>query len=219
MYQGEINDLRERIRTQDHLGGGHPTAAPPHPSNAPRSQPLADQVDRVQHQAPSHLAINDLSRAVTIRGDPSIPPTVVVHPIDIHPRFLPLGSHFQEGGTGGPMFSRPQDWSNAILENPSVRPRGIRRWGAQRVNLDDLHVYLHIGQIIYGGNRPPGHHDPVDPQRPWKAIEAAFFRGIVGIILEPGVFCGMYDELTPDQRAPYRQHQQNRSPLWCCDGH
>ena len=106
---------------------------------------------------------------------------------------------------GGPIFSRPQDWPDAIRENPSTRPHGIRRWGSQPVNLDDLHVYLQIGQIIYGGNRPPGRHDPVDPQCPWKAIEAAFFRGTVGIILEPGIFRSTYDQLTPERRAQYKQ--------------
>jgi hypothetical protein len=205
MFQGEINDLRERMRTHDRPDGGHTIAAPPHPSGANRLRSLVDRIDGTQRRPPSRTATDDRSRVAINREDPSLPPTVVVCPIDIHPRFLPLGTHFQEGGMGGPAFTRPQDWADAIRENPSVRPRGIRRWGLQPVNLDDLHVYLHISQIIYGGNRPPGRRDPVDPQRPWKAIEAAFFRGTIAIILEPGTFHETHDRLTPDQRAPYRQ--------------
>ena len=200
-FQEEITNLRECMRNNNQPDGG----VTPHPNGTHRSRSLADRIDGGQHQSPPHVVSNDRGRATITREDPSLPPTVVVRPVDIHPRFLPLGSHFQEGGTGGPMFSRPQDWSDAIHENPAVRPRGIRRWGSQLVNLDDLHVYLHIGQIIYGGNRPPGRHDPVDPQRPWKAIEAAFFQGTIAIILQPGVFRGIYEKLTPDQRAPYRQ--------------
>ena len=205
MAQEELNDLRERVRRDNQPNEEHPVVVPPYPENTGRSRSLAERIDSAPRQTPSYVIVDDHGRRVTIREDPSLPPTVVVHPVDIHPRFLPLGSHFQEGGTGGPMFSRPQDWPEAIHENLATRPRGIRRWGSQPVNLDDLHVYLRLGQIIYGGNRPPGRRDPVDPQRPWKAIEAAFLRGTVGIILEPGIFRSTYDRLTPDQRVRYKQ--------------
>ena len=204
MYQGELNDLRERVRRDHQPVGGHPATTPSYSDDASRHRSLAERIDGIPLLPPARIAPGDHGEA-TSREDPSLPPTVAVRPIDIHPRFLPLGTHFQEGGTGGPKFSRPQDWLGAIHENPSVRPRGIRRWGPQPVNMDDLYVYLLIGQIFYGGNRPPGRHDPVDPQRQWKAIEAAFFRGTVGIILEPGIFRATYNQLTDDQRAPYRQ--------------
>ena len=204
-FQKEINDLRERMRGNDQPNGDYPVAASPYSGTTGRSRSLAERIDGASQLPSPRIAAYDRGRTFTSREDPALPPTVMVHPIDIHPRFLPLGSHFQEGGTGGPMFSRPQDWPDAVRENPSIRPRGIRQWGSQPVNLDDLHVYLRIGQVFYGGNRPPGRHDPVDPQRPWKAIEAAFFRGVVGIILEPGVFRSMYNGLTLDQRVQYRQ--------------
>ena len=129
----------------------------------------------------------------------------MVHPINLHSQFLPLRTHFQEGGTGGLIFSRPQDWPSVIHENTSAQPHRIRRWGPQPVHLDDLHIHLLIGQIIYGGNQPPSQHDPVDPQCPQKAIEAAFFQGTVGIVLEPGTFCMTYDRLTVNQQVLYMQ--------------
>ena len=175
--------------------GEHPVAVPPYPGNTGRSRSLAERIDDAPRQTPLRIVTDDHGRVVTIRENSSLPPTVVVRPVDIHPRFLPLGSHFQEGGTGGPLFSRPQDWPEAIRKNPAIRPCGIRQWGSQPVNLDDLHVYLRLGQIIYSGNRPPGRHDPIDPQRPWKAIEAAFLRGTVGIILKPGIFHSAYNQL------------------------
>ena len=130
---------------------------------------------------------------------------MVVRPLGVHSRFLPLGTHFQEGGTGGPPFSRPQDWPDAIRKNPSMRPRGVRRWDTHTVNLNDLHVYVQLGQMVYGGNRPPGRYDPVEPQRNWKAIEAAFFRGAVLIILQLHLLTEIHGQLTADQRAPYKQ--------------
>ena len=72
------------------------------------------------------------------------------------------------------MFTRPLDWPDTIQANPSVQPCGIRLWGSQLVNLDDLYAYTQLGQILYGGNRPPGHRDPVKPQRQWRVIEATF---------------------------------------------
>lgn len=205
MYQGEINDLRERIAQCGQPNEGQSIAAPPHPGSTTRSRSLAERIEGALQESPARTAGDNRGRTVMAREDVPLPPTVAVHPVDIHPRFLPLGNHFQEGGTGGPMFSRPQDWPDAVHENPSIRPRGVRRWGSQPVSLDDLNVYLSIGRIFYGGNRPPGRHDPVDQQRPWKSIEAAFFRGTVGIILEPGIFRRMYEQLTPDQRVPYKQ--------------
>ena len=145
MAQEELNDLRERVRRDNQPNEEHPVVVPPYPENTGRSRSLAERIDSAPRQTPSYVIVDDHGRRVTIREDPSLPPTVVVHPVDIHPRFLPLGSHFQEGGTGGPMFSRPQDWPEAIHENPATRPRGIRRWGSQPVNLDDLHVYLRLG--------------------------------------------------------------------------
>ena len=204
MFQGELNRLRERLRINNPPTGDQLVDPTPYPGGAHRTRPLADRIDRTERQPPSHTTTDDRGRAVAAREDRSLPPTVVIQPVDIHLRFLPLGTHFQEGGMGGPMFTRPQDWPDAIHENPSVRPRGVRRWGSRLVSLDDLHVYVQIGQLIYGGNRPPGRHDPADPQRPWKAIEAAFFRATVAIILQPGTFEDLYDQLTSDQRAPYR---------------
>ena len=192
-FQGELNDLRERMHRDHQPDGEHPVAAPLSPGNTGQSRSLAERIDGLPWQPPTHISANDRGRTITVRRDSSLPPTVVVHPINFHSRFLPLGTHFQEGGMGGLIFSRPQDWPSAIHENTSARPRGIRRWGPQPVHLDDLHVHLLIGQIIYGGNRPPGRHDPVDPQRPQKAIEADFFRGTVGIVLELGTFRMTYD--------------------------
>lgn len=194
MLQGEVRYLRERFQGQ-----------PPDPRRISRSRPLADRIGWERRQSLPRMAVDHRGGATAARTEAIRPPTVTVSPVDIHPRFLPLGDHFQAGGTGSPMFSHPQDWPEAIRENASLRPRGVRRWGAHLVNLDDLHVYVQLGQTIYGGNRPPGRNDPVDPQRPWRAIEAAFFRATVAIILQPHALAGIYGQLTPDQRAPYRQ--------------
>jgi len=205
MLLGEIRHLRERARSNASPGAGRPQDQPPDLGRSPQPQSLAERIDWVRNQPPPHAVVDHRSGMVTFRTDATRPPTVDVRPVGIHPRFLPLGDHFQEGGTGSPLFSRPQDWSNAIDENPSVRPRRVRRWGTHSVNLDDLHIYVQLGQYIYGGNRPPGRRDPIDPQRPWRMIEAAFFRATVALILQPRTFTDIYKRLTPDQRTPYQQ--------------
>ncbi|KAF9781500.1 hypothetical protein BJ322DRAFT_1111423 [Thelephora terrestris] len=203
MFQGEINDLRERMAQYVQPDEGQPIAEPLHPGDSSRPRSLAERIEGAPRRSPTRAAGDNRGRTVIFREGVPLPPTVAVRPIDIHPRFLPLGNNFQEGGTGGPMFSRPQDWPDAVRENPSIRPRGVRQWGSQPVSLDDLNVYLSIGRIFYGGNRPPGRRDPVDQQRPWKALETAFFRGTVAIILEPGVFRSMNERFIPEQ--PYKQ--------------
>ena len=195
-YRDKIYHLQERVHAQ-----GPPIVT--QPNQAPTSQrPLAEQIEQ---RAPPQVIVHERDPAFTARVRALLPPAVVVQPVDIHPRFLPLGDNFQEGGTGGPMFTRPLDWPDAIQANPSVRPRGIRLWGSQLVNLDDLYAYTQLGQILYGGNRPPGRRDPVEPQRQWRVIEAAFFRGTVAIILQPHRFAELRDQLTPEERTPYRQ--------------
>ena len=198
-YRDELHRLQERVQTQS-----PPVAAQPSQALTNRRS-LAERIDGAERQAPPHAVTHGRVSAFGARLQASLPPAVVVRPVDIHPRFLPLGDNFQEGGTGGPMFTRPLDWPNAIQTNPSARPRGIRLWGSQPANLDDLYVYTQLGQVLYGGNRPPGRRDPVDPQRPWRAIEAAFFRGTVTIILQPHLFAEVRDRLTPEQHALYRQ--------------
>ena len=148
MYQGEINDLRERIAQCGQLNEGQSIAVPPHPGSTTWSRSLAERIKGALQESPTRTAGDNHGRTVMAREDIPLPPTVAVHPVDIHPRFLPLGNHFQEGGTGGPIFSRPQDWPDAVHENPSIRPRGVRRWGSQPVSLDDLNVYLSIGRIF-----------------------------------------------------------------------
>ena len=168
-------------------------------------RPLANRIDWSSHQPPAHTVVHGRGEVVIAEPGLVLPPVVVVQPVGVHPRFLPLGANFQEGGTGGPLFTRPQDWPDAIRKNPSMRPRGVRQWGTHLVNLDDLHVYIQLGRIIYGGNRPPGRRDPIDPQCPWKAIEAAFFRETVAIILQPHDFTEICRRLTHNQRTPYQQ--------------
>ena len=73
------------------------------------------------------------------------------------------------------------------------------------VNLNDLHVYVQLGQMVYRGNQPPGHYNPVEPQRNWKAIKAAFFQGGVLIILQPHLLTEIHSQLTTDQCTPYKQ--------------
>ena len=195
--RGEVVRLQGRIQARD------PPIGDRFVRRQPEQRPLAERIDLAVPQPPPVRIVSGRGRAFP-RAGPPLPPTVAVRPVDIHPRFLPLGENFQEGGTGGPAFSRPQDWPDAIYRNPSARPRGVRRWGTHPVNLDDLHVYTQLGQLVYGGNRPPGRRDPVEPQRPWKAIEAAFFRGTVAIILRPHVFTEVHNQLTPEERALYR---------------
>ena len=159
----------------------------------------------VRQLGPPQRIVTERGRGFPAQASPARPPTVSVQPVGIHPRFLPLGNNFQEGGTGGPMFSQPLDWAEAIRRNPSVRPRGVRRWGTHTVNLDDLHIHVQIGRMVYGGNRPPGRRDPIDSQRPWKAIEAAFFREVVAIVLQPHLFAENQSQLTPEQCTPDQQ--------------
>ena len=178
-YRDKIYHLQECVHAQ-----GPPIVT--QPNQAPNSQhPLAKWIE--QRALPS-VIVHERDPAFTARFRVSLPPAVVVQPVDIHPRFLPLRDNFQEGGTGGPMFTRPLDWPDAIQANPSVRPRRIRLWGSQLINLDDLYAYMQLGQILYGGNRPPGRCDPVEPQRQWRVIEATFFQGTVTIILQPHRF-------------------------------
>jgi len=197
--RGEIDRLRELTRTRGLMVGDQVNQQPVD------RRPLAERIAQVEPLPPPGRTGTGRGRASNSRAGPPLPPTVTVQPVDIHSRFLPLGEIFQEGGTGGLPFSRPQDWPEAIHRNPSARPRGVRHWGTHPVNLDDLHVYVQLGQMVYGGNRPPGRRDPLDPQRPWKAIEAAFFRGAVAIILQPQVFVEIHEQLTSEQRAMYRQ--------------
>ena len=200
LVREELNHLRGRFRAQtppaeDWIAiGVRPTG---------HGRPLADRIDSGDHQPPPHHL--DRDRAVTFGRQQPRPPTVTVQPTGIHPRFLPLGTHFQEGGTGAPRFSELADWPDAILASSSIRPCGVRMYGSQIVNLDDLKAYLEIGQLIYGGNRPPGRRDPIEPRRPWKNIEAAFFRGLVVLILQPFTLAVLESQLTPSQRVPYRQ--------------
>ena len=196
--RGEVDRLRERAQARDLLVGNQLHQRPV------ERCPLVERIDLAGRYPPPGRTVGGRGRMLPARAGPSLLPTVAVRPVDVHPRFLPLGENFQEGGTGGPAFSQPQDWPEAIDQNPSARPRGVRRWGTHPINLDDLHVYTQLGQMIYGGNRPPGRRDPVEPQRPWKTIEAAFFRGAVAIILRPHIFTDIHDQLTPDQRAQYR---------------
>ena len=98
--QEEINDLRERVRHNNQLYGEHPVAVPPYPGNTGQSRSLAERIDDAPRQTPLRIVTDNHGRVVTIRENSSLPPTVVVRPINIHPRFLPLGSHFQEGGDG-----------------------------------------------------------------------------------------------------------------------
>jgi len=168
-------------------------------------RPLAERITWTEQQPLRGRMIGGRGRGFFPRIGPLPPATVAVQPLDIHPRFLPLGVNFQEGGTGGPRFSRPQEWPDAIDGNPSARPRGVRRWGSHPVNLDDLHVHTQIGQMVYGGNRPPGRRDPVDNRRPWRAIEAAFYRETIAIILQPNLFLAIRGQLALNQPIPLRQ--------------
>ena len=134
-------------------------------------------------------------------NNPPWTPMVAIQPVGIRSRFFPLGIFFREGGTGGPLFSRPQDWPDEIYRNSPAWPRGLQHWGTYPVCLDDLHVYLRIGQMVYRGNRPPGRRNPIENQQPWKAIESTSFRERVVIILQPRVFTKIHDQLSPDQRT------------------
>jgi len=197
--RGEVDRLRECIRIRGPLVGSqldrHPVG----------QRSLAERIDWTEQHSPPNRMVGGRGRVFNPRPVPLLHPTVAVQPLDIHPRFLPLGENFQEGGTGGPRFSRPQEWPDAVDRNASVRPRGVRRWGAHPVNLDGLHVYTQIGQMVYGGNRPPGRRDPVDSRRQWKSIEAAFFRETVTIILQPHLFVEARGQLSPIETAPIRQ--------------
>lgn len=167
-------------------------------------RPLTERLDWADTRSQPRNIVSR-RREVANRTARTRPSTVVINPVGFHSRFLPLGDHFQEGGTGSPLFSQPQDWPDAISKNPSLRPCGVRYWGTQPVNLNDLHVYLHIGKIIYGGNRPPNRIDPRDPQRPWKTIEKAFYRATVILILQPETFTEICEQLTLDQRTQHPQ--------------
>ena len=195
----ELDHLRRHIQTQDPPVGDQPVR------HQLAQRPLAERIGLTGQYPPPVLIVSGRGRPFTPRAGPLVQPTITAQSAGVHPRFLPLGENFQEGGTGGPAFSRPQEWPDAINRNPSARPRGIRRWGHHPVNLDDLHVYTQIGQIVYGGNRPPGRRDPVDSRRQWKAIEAAFFRETVLIILRPHLFTEMRGQLTFIQSTPLRQ--------------
>ena len=195
----EVNRLRECIQARNSLVRDQLDRHPP------RQRPLSERIDPAGPQPLPNRVVSGRGRPFTPRTGPPLPPTVAVRPLDIHPRFLPLGENFQEGGTGGPRFSQPQEWPDAIANNPSARPRGVRHWGSHPVNLDDLHIHTQIGQMVYGGNRPPGRRDPVDSGRRWKAIEAAFFRETVAIILQPDLFLEARGQFAPNQPTPLRQ--------------
>ena len=97
MAQEELSDLRERVRRHNRLSGEHSVVVSPHPG---QSRSLAERIDSAPQQTPSRVVVDNRGRVATAREDPSLPPTVAVRPVDIHPRFLPLGTHFQEGGDG-----------------------------------------------------------------------------------------------------------------------
>ena len=156
MFRGEVDRLREQVQFGA-LPAGHQVGGS---TGGQRS--LADRIDWSGHQPAGHHTVSDDHGGVVT--PPVVPTPVGPRPVGIHSRFLPLGANFQEGGTGGPMFSRLQDWPGTIHRNSSVRPHGVRQWGTHLVNFDDLHVYAQMGQMVYGGNRPPGRRDPVDPQ-------------------------------------------------------
>jgi len=196
LYRDEVNRLQDRVHGRVPLVGNRSDLAP--------QRSLTERIDWAEHSPPPR-GTDGRERSRAVRAGTALPPTVTVQPVDVHPRFLPLGTNFQEGGTGGPMFSRPQDWPDAIHRNPSMRPRGVRCWGSHLVNIDDLHVHVQIGRVIYGGNRPPGRRDPVDSQRPWRPIEAAFFRATVIVILQPNLFVELRNQLDPSQCIPNRQ--------------
>lgn len=96
--QEEINDLREQVRHDNQPNGEHPVVVPPYPGNTGQPQSLAERIDSVPRQTPLCIVADDRGRTVTIRENSSLPPTVVVHPVNIHPCFLPLRSHFKKGG-------------------------------------------------------------------------------------------------------------------------
>lgn len=204
MMQDELAQLQEQSHAR-RPAEDWVTFEIPRLSHTEPARPLAERIDWTQSRPPPHCVTNTQGRVITIRQDRSTPPTVITQPDDIHPHFLPLGTRFQEGGTGNPVFSRIQDWPDAIHQNPSVRPCGVRKWGNRLVNVDDLAISLAIGKAIYGGNRPPGRQDPVEPKRPWKLIEVAFYRGTVALILQPHLFDELGGQLTQSQRTPTQQ--------------
>jgi len=126
-------------------------------------------------------------------------PTVPIQPVNVDSNFLPLGIFFQEGGTGGLVFSQLRARLEAIRRNPSARPREVRHWDTHPVDLDDRQTYVQPGQMVYAGTQPPGRHNPIDRQRPRKVIEAVFFRGRVTIILRPQILVGTPGQLIADR--------------------
>ena len=188
LVQGEMNCyLREQVHT-----GGPPVG----------NQPITEQTDWSQHRTPHHCIIDDRGRAVTTGTNASSSQSVIVCPIGVRTRFLPLGNFFQEGETCGSVLPRLQGWPDAIDKDPSARPCGVRRWVAYLISLNHLFVYTQTGQILYGGNRPPDHRDPLHPQQWWRATKAAFFHGMIAIILRLRLFDEISSQLALDQRAP-----------------
>ena len=114
--------------------------------------PLVNRIDWSSYQPPVHTVVHGHGEVVAVKPSLVLPLVVAVQPVGVHLHFLPLGANFQEGGTGGPLFTRPQDWPDAIQKNPSMRSHRVRQWGTHLVNLDDLHVYIQLSRIIYGGN-------------------------------------------------------------------
>jgi hypothetical protein len=199
LFREEVGCLWERTSSQGLLAGAR------RDEGAAGRQPLVERIDFTGRRPPARPAFDSRYSGVPNRVTTTRSITVAVQPVGVHSRFLPLGSNFQEGGMGGPMFTQPEDWPDTVRKNIVARPRGVRQWGSHPVNLDDLHIYVQLGQMVYGGNRPPGRRDPVDPAWQWKAIEAAFFRGAVAIILQPQTFTEIRDQFTPDQLTRYTQ--------------
>ena len=139
LYRQQVNCLLGRVRTgempvaiQDNVNGGGQTD-----ESGGGQRPLVERIGLSEHQPPSHRA-DDIG-GIDVAGRQLT--AVDVRPTGFHPRFLPLRLNSQKGG-GGPRFSRPQDWTDAIRKNPAMRPRGIRRWGTHLIHLGDLHIYI-----------------------------------------------------------------------------
>ena len=137
-----------------------------------------------------------------------LPLVVTILQEDVHSHSLPLGNNFQEGGTGDPMFLRPQDWPDAIHQNSPSRPQGVQHWGFYPVNLNDSHIRVQTGRMVCKSNRPPtNHHDLIDSQPLQKVIEVAFFQEAITILSQPHTSIENRVQLAPGQ------HSQSRQPF------
>ena len=119
LYRQQVNRLLGRVHTgetpvavQDDVNGGGQTD-----ESGGGQRPLVERIGLLEHQPPSHRA-DDIG-GIDVAGRQ--PTAVDVRPTGFHPQFLPLGPNSQKGG-GGPRFSRPQDWTDAIRKNPAMRP-------------------------------------------------------------------------------------------------